>query len=293
MRVLIFGAGGMLGHKLYQQLQEHFDVFATVRDGFDSIERFGIFDRDCIIEHVDVTDSAKVQRAIDIAMPNVVINAVGVIKQVAEADDPVVNLAINSIFPQRLAQLGRNHDFRLLTISTDCVFNGEKGNYSEDDEPDARDVYGMSKLLGEVATGNTLTLRTSMIGRELDTQHSFVEWFLSNRGGSIKGYKNAIYSGFPTIALAEIIRHLIVDHPKLNGVYHLSSEPISKFDLLNLMNEAFTADVSIEPFDDYRVDRSLDSSRFRAATSFSPPEWPEMVKQMAADPTPYDEFHAR
>jgi len=293
MRVLIFGASGMLGHKLYQRLQKDLDVLATVRSDFDAVEKYEIFDRESIIEHVGVTDTAKVRRALDIAMPNVVVNAVGVIKQVPEAVDAVTNLAVNSIFPQRLAQLGADLNFRLITISTDCVFSGKTGNYSETDEPDADDVYGMTKLLGEVATDNSVTLRTSIIGRELGTQHSIVEWFLKNRGKKIKGYTNAVYSGFPTIVLSEIIRKLIFDHPALSGIYHLSSEPITKFDLLKLLNEHYKANIEIEPFDDYRIDRSLDSSRFRVETSFSPPAWHEMAAQMAADMTPYEKFHAK
>lgn len=293
MRVLIFGASGMLGHKLYQHLQADLDVFATVRSGFEAIEKYGIFNRESIIEHVDVTDTTKIRRALDIAMPEVVVNAVGIIKQVPDAEDAATNLSINAIFPQRLARLAESNGIRLITISTDCVFDGRKGNYAEDDEPDANDVYGISKLLGEIDSGNALTLRTSMIGRELGTRHSIVEWFLANRGEKIKGYSNAIYSGFPTIALAEVIRHIIVDHPKLDGLYHLSSEPINKFDLLNLLNQYYDAQAEIEPFDEYKIDRSLDSSGFQAATGYHAQSWPDMIAQMAADTTPYDQFHAK
>ena len=165
-----------------------------------------------------------------------------------------------------------------------------KGNYLEADTPDARDLYGMSKYLGEVSDDRTLTLRTSIIGRELLTCQSIVEWFLSNRGGTVKGYKHALYSGFPSVVLAEIIGDLISDHVGLSGIYHLSSDPISKFDLLSLLNHFYNANVTIEPDDELVIDRSLDSSKFRAITGFQPAAWTDMVEQMAADTTPYEKL---
>ena len=288
MRVLIYGAGGMLGHKLYQQLKSGFEVFATTRKDFDSIGRFGIFDRDSIVEKVDILDIKSVRSAIERSKPDVVVNAVGVVKQLPESEDVIKTLSTNSVFPQRLASLSSEYDFRLITLSTDCVFSGEKGNYSENDIADASDLYGISKFLGEVKEKNCLTIRTSIIGRELTTNHSLVEWFLSNRGKSVKGYVNAIYSGFPTIVLAKIVSDVITEHTELNGVYHVSNESINKFELLCLLNKYYRADAVIEPFEDFAIDRSLDSSAFRKATGFSPVSWEEMIEQMAADSTPYD-----
>ncbi|MBP9664969.1 MAG: sugar nucleotide-binding protein, partial [Pyrinomonadaceae bacterium] len=177
-----------------------------------------------------------------------------------------------------------------ISVSTDCVFSGRKGNYSESDEPDARDLYGLSKLLGEVKAGNCLTLRTSMIGRELNSQNSLVEWFLSNRGGRVDGWTKAIYSGFPTLELAKIIGDIIEFSPDLRGMYHVSSDPVSKFDLLQLLDDAYGARVEITPSEKVVIDRSLDSTVFREITGYAPPTWAEMVAAMAADPTPYDEF---
>lgn len=291
MRVLIFGATGMLGHKLYQHFGDNFDVSATIRSDLGSIERFGLFDRADVIEDVDVSDTDSIKRAVEAARPDCVVNAIGIIKQVPTSKDVIQTLTTNSIFPHRLADLSAEFGFRLITIGTDCVFGGTTGNYNEADTPDARDLYGMSKLLGEVSTDNSLTIRTSIIGRELASVHSIVEWFLSNRGKSVRGYTNAIYSGFPTVVIADIIANLISEYPTLNGLYHLSSAPISKFDLLGLINRHFEAGVTIEPFDDYVIDRSLDCSRFRRATGFEPAPWDEMVRLMAADQTPYDSWH--
>lgn len=291
MRILVIGASGMLGHKLYQRLSGRFDVFGSVRGDFRSVERFGIFDRNTLIESVDGTNEHSLRKCIETARPGCVVNAAGLIKQVDEAADTLQNLLINSVLPHRLSRLAREFGFRLITIGTDCVFSGSKGNYSEKGQPDARDVYGMTKLLGEVTGGNELTIRTSIIGRELASQHSFVEWFLANRGGRVKGYVNAIYSGFPTIVLADIIADLIEHHPTISGLYHVSSEAISKFELLMLINQHYGANVEIDRYEDYKIDRSLDSSEFRREVAFSPLSWDEMIGQMAADPTPYDRWH--
>jgi dTDP-4-dehydrorhamnose reductase len=205
MRILIFGSNGMLGHKLVQILGAKFDVWGTLSGEFLGIERFGIFDRSRTIEQIDITDILSVRRALELARPDVVVNAAGIIKQHPESEDAIRTLRINSVFPKVLAELSDEYKFRLITFSTDCVFSGEKGNYSEAVIPDARTLYGISKLLGEVACDNCLTVRTSIIGRELVSSHSLVEWFLSNRGSTVKGYVNAIYSGFPTIIIAEIL----------------------------------------------------------------------------------------
>lgn len=291
MRILVFGGTGMLGHKLVQVLGRRFDMWAAVRRPFAEVERFGIFDGARCIDQVDVMDEGSVRRAIDAAKPDAVINAVGIIKQRPEAKDEVTTLGINTLFPLKLAALGETRGFRLITISTDCVFSGSKGDYSEADEPDARDLYGLSKWLGEVSAGNCLTLRTSIIGRELESTASLVEWFLSKRNGEVEGWTRAIYSGFPSIEMAKIIGDVIEFHPDLRGLYHVSSEPVSKFDLLELVNDAYDANIKITPSEKVTIDRSLDSTRFRDAAGYQPPAWPDMVSAMADDPTPYDMFH--
>lgn len=290
MRILVFGGNGMLGHKIVQVFRERFEVWATVKGVFADIERYGIFEKDRIIENVVATDLASVRRAITTSKPDVVINAVGIIKQLASSKDVIKTLSVNSIFPHQLAEMSEEFGFRLISVSTDCVFDGQKGNYTEDDPADALDLYGRSKHFGEVLTGNCLTLRTSIIGRELNTEHSLVEWFLSNKGKSVKGFVNAIYSGFPTVVFADIIADLIVNHKDLNGLYHVSSVPINKFELLQLIKLKYDLSIDIERFEDFKIDRSLDSARFRDANGFSPEPWEQMVERMAADPTPYSRW---
>lgn len=281
MRVLVFGAGGMLGHKLMQVLGPNHDVFGTIRGETENLAPFAPGDR--ISTGVSVEDHDSIRRAIETIKPDVVINAIGIIKQLPDSKNVITTLTVNSIFPHRLAELSEEFGFRLITISTDCVFSGSRGSYSEDDVPDASDLYGKSKNLGEVVGDNCLTLRTSIIGHELGTAHSLIDWFLSNRGGNVKGFAKAIYSGFPTIVFAAIIDNLIRNHPNLAGLYHVSSDPVNKYDLLRLVNETYGSDVTIERDEEFKIDRSLDSTRFRIETGFAPASWKEMIGMMADD----------
>ena len=281
MRVLIFGAGGMLGHKLMQVLGKSHDVFGTARGDLKRLEPFT--PRENLIEGVTVEDPDSIRGALESVRPDLVVNAIGIIKQLPDSKNVIATLSVNSIFPHRLAEFGGEMGFRLIAVSTDCVFSGSRGNYTEQDLPDATDLYGKSKNLGEVTGTNCLTLRTSIIGHELGSAHSLVDWFLSNRGGKVKGYANAIYSGFPTIVFAAIIDNLIRDYPQLSGLYHVSSDPINKFDLLKLVNAAYGSGITIDRDEDFRIDRSLDSTRFRQETGFSPDSWKEMIGIMAED----------
>ncbi len=290
MRVLILGGAGMLGHKLWQVFRDHFETWVTVRSGYSTYARYGLFDPEHVIGGVDVFDFDTVMRAVATAHPDVVINAIGIIKQFPTAKDPIISLTVNSLFPHRLAMLCQSARVRLVHISTDCVFSGRKGMYTEEDVSDAEDLYGRSKFLGEISGRHCLTLRTSIIGRELGTASGLVEWFLSNRNGRVKGYSHAIYTGFPTLVLARIIADLLDRHPNLSGLYQVSSEPINKYQLLCLLREAYQVPIEIESFSDVSIDRSLDSNRFRAVTDFVPLPWPEMVQTMANDPIPYGEW---
>ncbi len=286
-RVLIFGGAGMLGHKLWQLFRGRFDTWVTVRAEPARYARFELFEPDRLLGGVDVRAIDNVVRAMETVRPDVVVNAVGIIKQRPAAEDATISMAVNALFPHRLGALCRAFRARLVHISTDCVFSGRKDRYTEGDVPDADDLYGRSKLLGEVTGDGGVVLRTSMIGRELEMGYGLVEWFLSQRHGRVRGFTNAIFSGFPTIVLAQLIADLIDYHPHLTGLYHVSSEPISKYELLTLLQAAYGLSVEIEPFPEVRVDRSLDSTRFRSATGFKPGPWPELVEMMVRDPTPY------
>ncbi len=280
----------MLGHKLIQILQTKFSVTTTLRRNSADFNDFKIFNSEKIFSNVDVENFDVIQNILKACQPDVIINAVGIIKQIPTSKEVIKTLKINSIFPHQLSQLSQASGARLITISTDCVFNGRKGSYTEEDISDAEDLYGKSKNLGEVSASGCLTLRTSIIGRELQTSHSLVEWFLSNRGGAVNGFTNAIYTGFPTIVVAEIILDLIENHKNLQGLYHVSSKPINKFNLLCLLKNFYKVPIEIRPFADFKIDRSLDSTKFRNETGFVPLDWEEMIEKMVRDPTPYNTF---
>ena len=291
MRILILGAGGMLGHKLMQLLSIKHEVTGTVRRTALSYERFGIFDVNRLIGGVDVNDFDKVTEIVSQVQPQFIINCVGIIKQLEEANDPLTSISINSLFPHKLGNLCRARGIRLINISTDCVFSGRKGNYKESDVSDAEDLYGRSKYLGEVSGENCLTLRTSIIGRELQSNYGLVEWFLQKGLDRVQGYKGAIYTGLTTIELAQVIQSIMEIRPELTGLYHVSSNPINKYDLLCLIREVFSFSTEILPVEEPKIDRSLDSSRFRREMNYTPPEWPEMITAMAEDRTEYWKRH--
>ena len=231
---------------------------------------------------IDVEHFDALTRLFDQLRPQVVINCVGLVKQLDAANDPLSALPINAMLPHRLARLCSLAGARLIHVSTDCVFAGTHGGYTEADLPDAQDLYGRSKLLGEVSgEPHAITLRTSIIGPELGTAHGLVGWFLAQRG-SVKGYRRAVFSGLPTVELARVIRDHVLPHPQLHGLYHVSAAPIDKSSLLRLVGERYGHAVEIHPDDRVVINRSLDSTRFRAATGYEPPAWPELVARMHA-----------
>lgn len=290
MKILILGAAGMLGHKLYQAFEPDFETWGTVRTDYHAYARYNIFKPNRLLGGVDVFNFDTMIEVVGVVKPDVVINCIGIIKQLRSAKNPIISLTINSLLPHRLANLCQAAGARLLHISTDCVFSGRQGMYTEADVSDAEDLYGRTKFLGEVDQAGCLTLRTSIIGRELQTTSGLIEWFLSNKGQTVQGYTRAIYSGFTTLALARIIAMILQDQPDLSGLYQVSSEPINKYDLLLLAKDAFDLKIDIEPQPSVAIDRSLDSSKFRAATDFTPEPWPAMIRDMATDPTPYQQW---
>jgi dTDP-4-dehydrorhamnose reductase len=283
MRVLILGAGGMLGHKVWEIVRDRFDCHAAVRVR----PSLPLFDDDRVIDGIDAANFESVSKLIETNRPDVVINCIGVVKQLAAAHDPIASITLNSLLPHVVARACAGVGARMIHISTDCVFAGARGNYAEADVPDAPDLYGRSKLLGEV-TERGLTIRTSIIGRELRTSNGLVEWFLSNRGRSVRGFPRAVFSGVTTRVLAETLANIIEHHPSLSGLYHVAAEPISKYDLLVMLNEAIGAGVTIAPDDSVVIDRSLDASRFQSATGLVPPSWQEMIAALAAEVSQYD-----
>jgi len=283
MRILILGGDGMLGHRLLRQFAPNHEVRVTVRQPVDVYRGYRLFDRANTFDEVDAREPAALPKVLGQFAPDAVINAIGVIKQRPHAKDGVLSIEVNSLFPHMLACQCETRGARLVHLSTDCVFSGDKGNYTETDRPDPVDVYGFSKLLGEVTRPQALTLRTSMIGTELARKTGLVEWFLSQRGKMIKGYRKAIFSGFTTAELARLIERLVTSHPDAAGLYHVSAAPISKFELLARLNDRLDLGIRIEPDDAVAIDRSLDSTQFRRDFGYTPPPWDAMLDELASE----------
>src|ERR1035437_7974795 len=280
----------MLGHKVFQHLRAGFpSTVCTVRVDIREtlLERVEFLQGNDVLLNVDVTHFPALEELLSAIRPEYVVNCIGVMKQRAAAVVPSPSITINSLLPHRLAQWSAAWGGRVIHFSTDCVFSGRKGSYSEQDPSDAQDLYGKTKFLGEIVAPNALTLRTSIIGRELQEHRSLLDWFLSQNNRKVRGFRKAIYSGVTTNHLAETVADIIEKKPELSGLYQVASQPISKFDLLRLLRDAYRMDVEIEPDDDEVCDRSMLGAKFVEATVFICPQWPELVDRLVADPTPY------
>lgn len=290
-KVLVLGAGGMLGHKVCQCLSEH-EIIGTVKKDTGFYDKFHqIFNNITLIGGIDILDEMKLEHTIRDVTPDVIINCIGIVKQLKEAHNAFLSVTINSLLPHKLAILCADIGSRLITISTDCVFDGTRGGYCENDFSNARDLYGKSKFLGETTDEEkaAVTLRTSFIGRELTTPtHGLIEWFLAQNKQTVKGFEKAIYSGLTSIELARIINMIIKNYPDICGVYQVASKPISKYNLLSLVKEIFKLDIDITCDTDICCDLSLNMNRFTQATGYIAPDWKEMIFQMYKDPTDYN-----
>jgi len=294
MRILVLGGEGMLGHKMFQTLSRHFEgVGCTIRGSLTDpfFSRIDLFQSREVIENFDATRFEKLEEMLRQHRPQVVANCIGIVIQADETHDPVLNIGLNAYLPHLLAKVIGEWGGRLFHFSTDCVFSGAKGNYTEEDRADADDLYGRSKYLGEVTqASNAITLRTSIIGRELSRFRSLLEWFLAQNHRSAQGWTKAIYAGVTTNYISEIVARLISECPHLSGLYQVTSEPISKHDLLVLLREAYHLDIEIVPVDGRNEDKSMVGERFVEATGYVCPPWPELVRQLAEDPTPYEKW---
>jgi len=280
MKVLVLGASGMLGNAMVRVLEKNsaLEVYGSIRSKMGKIVFPGPLSSR-ITSGIDVENASILFEFLQHIHPEVVINCIGLVKQLKEVNDPIHAISINSLLPYLLARECANIGARLIHFSTDCVFSGKTGNYSERDEPDAQDLYGRSKLLGEVDYPHAVTLRTSIIGHELASKHGLIEWFLSQEG-KVKGYTRAMFSGLPTCELARVINEFVLPSLELRGVYHVGGAPISKYDLLTLVDGIYDKGLEIIPDDHIKLDRSLDSTRFSELTGYVSPEWTELVTKM-------------
>ena len=279
MRVLVIGASGMIGNAILRVLsqQHNWEVYGTIRSPQLTLQELA--PRAQLLQGIHADQLDSLVAAFTHSRPQVVINCLGLVKQLASSDDPLRAIPINSLLPHQLAQLCELTQARLVHFSTDCVFSGKQGNYRESDLPDAQDLYGRSKLMGEVSYRHSITLRTSVIGHELKHQHGLVDWFLSQTE-TVKGYTKAVFSGLPACELASIVRDFVIPSADLNGLYHLATTPISKHDLLHIINKEYGKNIKIEPNNKVKINRSLDGSRFKEETGYMAPAWTDLIAQM-------------
>ncbi len=269
----------MMGHRLLTVLKERHVVKVTLRQPLENYAPFGMFDNGNAFDNIDVRSMERLTEVMASFRPEAVVNCVGIVKQRAISKDAIPSLEINSLLPHRLAVLCRIAGARLVHMSTDCVFTGRGGNYTELDSSDAEDLYGRSKYLGEVSESHCLTLRTSIIGHELSRKTSLLEWVLAQKH-TVKGFRRAVFSGFTTLELSRVIERLLVSFPDASGLYQVSSDPINKYALVQLIKEHLHPSIDVVPDDTLVIDRSLDSSRFRKDFSYVPPSWPQMIKEL-------------
>jgi dTDP-4-dehydrorhamnose reductase len=290
-KIFILGGGGTLGHKLWQSLPSKFpDTLVSIRTKRDFYAKCGLFAGPKVIDGLDLRDFSRLNAVLDEVKPSVIVNCAGVTLRSKEALDKNSAISINALLPHRLAEWCSHSGARLIHFSTVCVFNGKTGGYTEDSPPDANDLYGVTKTLGDVSASFALTLRSSFIGREIFGGAELLEWFLAQKGKRIKGFRKALFTGLTTNRMAELVGNLIEKHPALNGLYHVSSETLSKYDLLGLMKEAYKLDVEIAPDDSFECRRDLNGERFAKASAFVCPPWRQMMSEMATDTTPYAEW---
>ena len=273
----------MLGHKLWQHFSARFpDTYTTIRQNRVLYEKSGLFKSDKVIDSVDVNEFSELTGVMKRIRPDFILNCIGVTKRRKEADTAIPAITLNALFPHKLVKWGMDNSAKVVNFSTDCVFDGEQGNYTEESPTNAKDLYGKTKAFGEIQGKNALTLRSSFIGSELQAATELLEWFLSQTG-TVKGFKNAIYSGLTTIELSRIIEKILVYYPAATGLYNISSDPISKFDLLMLIRDKMHIKVDVIPDETIRCDRSLDSTKFRNEFSYTPPTWVAMVEELSKD----------
>ncbi|MEH6445867.1 MAG: SDR family oxidoreductase [Oceanospirillaceae bacterium] len=281
MKILVLGVTGMLGSTVFNQLSKanQHDVWGTIRSK-ECLQFFSKDKHNQLLSNVDVLDQINLIDVLNTVRPDVVINCIGLIKQFSDANNPLMALPINSLLPHRLAKLCLLSNARLIHISTDCIFNGRRGMYSEDDISDAEDLYGKSKYIGELHDlPHAITLRTSIIGHELNSRTSLVDWFLSQKG-EVKGYSKAVFSGLTTLELSKVIADLVIPNPTLRGLYHVSVDPIDKFTLLHTIANVYGLQVKVIADESLCIDRSLDSTNFQVDTGYKPPSWPSLIKNM-------------
>ena len=284
-KILVLGGTGMLGHVLWEHLSQRFpDTYTTIRKGKRDYGYDRLYENDQVIDHIDAMDFRMLEGALRAIKPDFILNCIGITKRREEPQNPIPSIIMNALLPHKLAILAADLKAKLIHFSTDCVFDGRTGRYSDDASPNATDIYGRTKALGEITDNNALTLRSSFIGKELRDGTELLEWFLS-QADVVRGFKNAIYTGLTTLELCRVVEKLLLNYPDASGLYNVSSDPITKFDLLKLSGEKMHRNVTVIPDESFYCDRSLHSERFRKDFGYTPPAWTKMVEELKQEYT--------
>ena len=287
MKFLVLGANGMLGHRAAMLLSERHEVVGTLRRPDPLAER--IAPKAHFVSGVTVEDPASFDRVMADFRPDAVVNCIGIVKQRPEAHEALPSIRANALFPHEVAQSCSAAGVRFVHLSTDCVFTGARGHYTESDAPDSTDLYGLSKLLGEVGdVAGAVTIRTSMVGWEIRRPTGLLEWFATRRGSRCDGYTRSVFSGLATSDLIEVVEGLCSRWRDVDGLWHVSTDPISKYDLLTALRAELGWDIDVTPNEEPVVDRSLDSSRFRLRTGWEPRAWADAVTLLAGERALYE-----
>jgi dTDP-4-dehydrorhamnose reductase len=290
MKILILGAEGMLGHKLFEVLSSSYpETYGAISGKVNDhiYKQISMFQTERIIPDVNAMEFEQIESIIKNVNPDIVINCLRVTTHNNTALSAIKNITVNSVLPQQLLKVTYNRGCRLIHYSSDCVFDGKLGMYSEDDIPNAIHMYGRTRLLGEVCADHALVLRGSVIGQELMNHNSLLDWFLRKKGGDIKGFSRAIYSGLSSIETAKVTSLILSNKQSLTGLYNIASDPISKYDLLNLAKKSFAVDVKIKRDNSFKIDRSLNPNKFNKEMNYIAPSWALMMKELATESNKY------
>jgi dTDP-4-dehydrorhamnose reductase len=270
----------MLGHEAIRVLSPDFEVWGACRNPHD-LPDLGV-PPERLLGGLDAEKADSAYALVEHVRPTLVLNAAGIVKQLKAGKQAIPSISVNSLWPHVLADACAAHGARMVHVSTDCVFSGARGRYLESDVPDAFDLYGRSKLLGEVTDqDHVVTVRTSIVGWQLGEPTGLVAWFAAHRNEQLKGFTRAVFSGLTTGALTQVIRDIVMPDGTLSGLWHVSAEAIDKYTLLTELARHLKVIVDITPVDQPVIDRSLDSTRFRERTGWTPPSWAEMLEELA------------
>jgi len=292
LKILILGAGGMLGHKLYQTLSKTYDdVIPVFRKNKEHYHKFNLYKPEKMIGNTDVTDQSKLLAVLNSVKPDIICNCIGKTTRKINSEDSQSVIYLNSFLPHFISKWSSENNSYFIHFSTDCVFSGKNGPYKPNDFRDSRDLYGLSKILGETNSKYGLTIRTSIVGREIENQTEFFEWIFSSKNKSVSGYKNVFYSGVTTNYLSEVVAQLITKDSKSHGLLQVASPPISKLNLIKKVNSLFGLGMKINTDASKVSNKILSPVKFTITSGIKTQTWDEMLNTLKKENSYYENLN--